>query len=551
MKHLRIFLAATLVLLCLLLAACQPESGGETSDKRENESTSSRDENSVTVTFRFGVGSWTSEEKVASPATYKYTREVVVAKGEDVTYISDERLNEDEGYVFEGWDVAASDLKNLEEDITVSAAYMKLALFSYTFKNTNGTVIKTGTAYEFSDITADAPATRGLYYYPTAQKGTLSDPVAYEVDGTTYWIERADESKIQTTAAIPIGSVFVDWKSSEVGTTLSNLKKNNVVFTARHSPADDIIERVAKGTITKETMLDKSLYTKLDKGLQRQVIYNKIDGVTNGDMSIIEKYDAIAKASNGLYQDGLAAANAVSAAEGAAYTADLNNWNRAARGLDATFYMAWDGEFVYFLAEITDANVITQGKRFTLTKAENWVTDCVEVWYAFNNDFRKLSLDACGFKLFSGENTSAYLNYMNEQGYAKTKVTTAIGSTIDTSGLLDPTVIANATGYTVAFAFPAYDEPSDPKADLSNKANWGKKLERGDVFYCSVQINNLSDCADKSVIDAMIAENDLASLSIYNRSTPKKQKSMQLGCVGCQTKNLSQTGRGTLRFALG
>ncbi len=549
MKQFRILLPLFALFLCILLVGCNKTPSGSSSEQ-ESESTTVRDENTVIVTFRFGVGSWTSEEKTGYPATYKYTVEVPVEKGDDAKYLADERIDDVPGYVFDGWNVSASQLRDLEEDVTVDAMYIKLETFTYTFKNTDGSVIKTGTAYEFADISNEAPATRGLYYYPESMKATLTDPVAYVVDDTTYWIPKADESRIATTVAVPIGYVFMDWKASEAGVNLTNLKKNNVVFTAQYSPADAIIERVEAGTITKDNMLDKSLYKKLDQGLQRRVIYNKIDGVTNGDMSIITKYDEIAANSNGVYADGLAAAKAVSAAEGNAYTSALNNWNKAARGLDATFYMAWDGEYVYFLAEVEDSTVVTQGKNFMLAQRSCWQTDCVEVWYAFNNDFHKVSLDACGYKLFSDDSDSAYLQYLQEQKMIKSKVTKDSGEALDVSGYAGPTIIPNATGYTVAYCFPAYSEPTDPNADLSNKENWGRRMERGDVFYCSVQINNLSDCGDPAVIEQMIKEGPNSS-AVYERSSAAKQKSMQLAAVGCQTKNAGDMSKGTLRFALG
>ncbi len=548
-------LAMVAVLAVMVLASCNKDPEPESGSKKPEESSSQTAAEMVKVTFKWGVEEWgDGKSKEDTPDSYKYSKVLEYEKGSDANPADidfSETLSDVEGYEFNGWDLSFSDLRELEEDVVVSAVYVKLEKFTYTFKNEDGTVILTGEAWENSAIADKAPkASDAVYYFTSSQKSSLSDPVIHKVNGTTYWIEKADQEKLGKSLVMPIGSIFVDWKSSAVGTTINRLQSNNAVFTARLSAADQIIERIEPGTITKDNMLDKSLYKQLDTKFYKNIISNQNRDAADPeavDCAIIDQYADLAAAT--------------AAGKAAEYTAALTQWNKYALGMDAIFYMAWDGDFIYFMAEVTDDTVVTNGKAYCAID-NPYENDGVEVWYAINNEYHKLCLDACGYRLFSGWEASAYLDYVAQQGLAKSKVTNASGATIDISGSDAPRVITGATGYTVAFALPAYEEPTDTTADLNNRANWGKKLSRGDTFYVSLQLDNVSAPALDSTLQAVIAlrndadpKNDL-SITNYNKSEAGlaaggAANNVAISRIHIGWQSQKKVGAGTLRFALG
>ncbi len=540
-------LALVAILALLALASCKKEP--DESSKKPDES-SSTEVKTYTVTFQYGVDVWgENKDKEDIPDKLKFEVSVQVEEGDDAEYPSIPEINNEVGYKFAGWDTPAAFLKDVEEDIVVKAVYEKLEMFTYTFKNADGTVIFTGEAWEGSSLADEAPkAADAVYYFPEDKKGSLKTPVEHRVGDVTYWIEDADKSKLTTSLVMPIGSIFVDWKSSEAGSTVNNLRKNNVVFTASLSAADEIIGRVEAGTITKENLLDTSNYTKLDAKLYKYIISNTVNstdqGADGGNCSIIDQYDSREAAA----ADG----------KGNEYDAALAKWDKYTKGIDADFYMAWDGEFIYFLAEVKDPTVVTQGAQYCTVK-NPFENDGVELWYLINGKYAKMTIDACGYRLASGENPSAYLDYLAQQGYVKSKVTDASGNAIDVATNKEPRVIAGATGYTVAFAIPAYAEPADKEADLNNKQNWGTKLSRGDTFYVSLQLNNISAPATEKALAYALKNKDDQNplLSAYNNSTTGKANggeennaAMARVHLGWQT-NYNTGTDGTLRFALG
>ncbi len=531
-----LMLAVVAILAVMALVSCDGNPDDSTSKKPDE--SSSTGPQTVTVTFNWGVKVWGEDkEDEDKPDEYKYSQSFTFEKGDDVKVPQEvkDTLNDVEGYFTSTWDIPIRDLRDIQEDTVLNALYTELELYTYTFKNMNGEVIKTDTAWEGSSIVDEAPDTATPVFYFENKTG-MKDPVAYVVGETTYWIEAADEARLDKAVAVPVGYVFVGWTPSKPGNTTSVLKDNNVVFTANLGNADETIMMVEKGTITKDNMLDKALYTKLDAKLYKKFISNKINSNdAKLDCSIIDQYE------------NLAAANAVSAEEGQKYAEALAKWNLYTNGIEASFYMAWDGEFIYFLAEITDPTVVTNGSAYTAVE-NPYEQDGVELWYSINNNKHKVSMDAMGIRLFStaGNNPSAYLNYMAQQGYAKAKVTDKNGATVDMSDKATSRIIEGATGYTVAFAFPAFDEPADPSADLNNKENWGTPLQRGATFYASLQINNVSAAASTEAINASIAAGGTA---INANSTAEQNQAIARIAIGSQSA--SNGGKGVLRIALG
>ncbi len=544
MKKWLLFLMVTVLSLCALVA-CGPKDPPESSSKRPDESTVG--DGKVVVTYKWGVKTWGTEDDALYPTEYKYSKEVIYDKGDDATPQDagfGETIDDVEGYEFYGWSKEFSELKDIQENMVVTAQYQKLAKFNFTFKNQNGNVIFSGTAWQGSDLTSLAPSTTApIYYFQDA--ATLTDPKEYKVDAATYYIEAADVDKQETHIAVPIGSYFLGWTSSERGSTVNKLAADNTVFTARLGVTDTVISYVKPGTITKDNLLNQDLYTELENiSIYKQLIQYGTDVSTRQDFSIIDKYDKLAADSNGKYADGLAAATADGKAT--EYSTAVTEWNKYSSGISSKFYMAWDGEFVYFMAEIKDAKVITHGAQYS-TIANPYENDSIELWYYFSGDREtKVCLDACGYKMYSGHsNPSAYLDYMNQQGLAQAKVVDASGNEIDVKTDKSARVIAGATGYTVAFAFPARTEPTNPTADMTNKANWGTQMKRGDTFSVSLQVNNLSDVARDELIQKAISS---GTTDMWKDCTPEERAAINEVYLGWQAH---KKGAGIMTFVLG
>lgn len=521
--RLKMPLALLFSAICLLFTfvACGPK-------EPEDSTTEKPPVQDYTVTFHYGLAEGGTLEDadadLSAFTAYKDTMQKTAKSGKKVTAPTGSILNV-EGYKFMGWDSDAYSKNGISENLEIRAMYRKLQEYTYTFKNVNGTVIKTGKAYEGSDITQEVPNTSGVFYDTLEKEGY----VRHEFGGTSVYILEADIPKLGTHVAMPIGFVFDTWSSSNRA-KITNLSENDTVFTAVLSTANAVIPKVALGTITKENMLDKSLYGASLGSFYKNIISNKIDG-TKGDFSIIDKYA------------DLAAAKA--AGKGDEYSQALETWNRLAKTIDADYYMAWDGEFIYFLAEVSDDVVTTQSEAYCVAIDNPYENDGVELWYAINEKYHKLCLDALGYKLYSGWQASAYLNYINTQGLFATKLTGA-EKPVNKGAM----IIEGATGYTVAFALPAYAEPADAGTEgfelKADKSNWGEKLTTGSHFYVSLQIDNLSGLADQTAIDQSVQ--DKAS-KLNSLSSAEAKAAMARINLGWQSQN--KVGAGTLCFVLG
>ncbi len=527
-----LMLAVVAILAVMALVSCDGTPEDSTS-KKPDESSSTGPE-TVTVTFNWGVKVWGEgkDDDEDKPDEYKYSQSFTFEKGDDVKVPQEvkDTLNDVEGYATSTWDVPLRDLRDIQEDAVLNALYDKLELYTYTFKNQNGNVIKTNTAWEGSSIVDEAPSTEAFYYHTSPD--SLQDPKEYMVDDQTYYIEAEDLDKLNTHIAVPIGSYFIGWTSSEKGSTLSVLAVNNTVFTVHLGVSETVISYVKPGTITKDNLLNQELYTELDKvSIYKQLIQYGTDTDSKKDFSIIDQYEDQAAAE--------------AAGKGTEYSEALAGWNKYSSGLSSKFYMAWDGEFVYFMAEIKDSKVITQGSAYCVGLDNPYENDGVELWYRFGDDDPlKVGIDACGYTIFGDRyHSSAYLNYMKQQGWAKAKVTDKDGISLDVTTDKSARVIENATGYTVAFAFPAYRE--DTKGvDLDQKANWGTKVKRGDTFSVSLQVDNLSDIFRPELIQGAIAA---GSTGMWSQATSEEQAAINEVFLGAQNAR----GKGEMRFVLG
>ena len=415
------------------------------------------------------------------------------------------------GLEFNVWSFDSGNGKNLTEDTHAYATYKMRNEYKYTFENADGTVIYEGMAWEGTNLSLTSPDKNGaVVYYDEEPVG--GNFVKYDNgDGKDHWMAADDYEKIKNPGknnpvVVPIGWYYDRWQPQN-NASISGINLNNTVFTAQLLQADGTIKFIDKDDpdtqITAATLLDETRYTKVPANVYKEVVSSKVDGVDVGTKwELLNHFDEIAMKSQGQYASGQEAARAEG--QEAAYLAELATYNDVSDNLHAEFYMAWDGEFIYFLAIVDDPTVVTHGRKYAESFTNPYENDCVELWDGSNRDFSKISIDACGYNVFSnaaaGEKGSAYLPYVRQERLAKAEI---IG--VATPDTQEPMFRAGATGYKVAFAFPAYNEPDKDINNINDKTQWGAKLNRGDTFSFSLQLNNISDHASMATVDAAIA----------------------------------------------
>ena len=539
--NLRLFLLA---LLCLTMTfsfvACDGDGSSESQSQSESQSnsestgSSSTEDTTYTVTFHYGVKTWDSENQRV--IEYETTKVETSIGGKSVSAPRSSRVKT-AGYKFINWTTDAYN-KKITEDLDVYAIYEPLEVHTVTFVNYLGDTISTANVYDGDRITKeDTPDTNGYFVYDAEYYNGLSaaDKANFTVypNNSAYYIETSDIEKVSNTIALPFGTFFNKWESSNSGVEISSSIFADVTFTvaAPHS-ADGIIPKVEAGAIQIDGQID-SLYGDKMGGLYKYVISEKINGEKAIDCSILDEYAT----------KELAEADGKGAEWQAAYDAFHIGGN-----VDATLYMAWDGDFIYFCVEVDDDIVVSQGKDYC--SIDNpYENDGVEIWYAINGRYSKLCLDAMGYHLYVGSGTpSQYLNYLSENKMYKTSVK---GTTIDESNE-EPRVIEGATGYIVEYALPAYNEPTvainadNPLGATPGSKNWGEKLRRGDRVYISLQVDSVSAVADKAAIDASVTD---GTSKLAANSSPETNKAMKRFNLGWQSQ--SSIGPGTLTLVLG
>lgn len=539
--NLRILLLA---LLCLAMAfsfvACDGDgssaSQSQSESQAESESTesSSRQElTTYTVTFHYGVKTWDSEN--GTVIEYESTKEETTT-GKKVSAPSTSKAKSP-GYKFLGW--STEDYKKaITENLVVYALYEPLEVHTVTFVNHYGDVISTAEVFDGDRIAKEkVPDTNGYYLYDAEYYNALSDAekanfVAYP-NNATYYIESGDVAKVANTIALPFGTLFSSWASSDADVTInSNITKDMTFTVAAPTPADGIIPKVGAGGILIDGQIDASYGESLG-GLYKYVISEKVNGEKNIDCTILDRYAT----------KELAEADGLGAEWQQAYDTFHIGGN-----VDAKLYMAWDGDFIYFCVEVDDDIVVSQGKDYC-SISNPYENDGVEIWYAINGRYSKLCLDAMGYHLYVGTGApSQYLNYLSENKMYKTGIK---GVTVDHTNS-DPRVIEGATGYVVEYALPAYDEPTveinadNPLGATPGSANWGEKLRRGARVYISLQVDSVSAVADEQAILDSVSSN--ASKLAANSST-ETNKAMKRFNLGWQSQ--ASIGPGTLTLVLG
>ena len=170
-----------------------------------------------------------------------------------------------EDYVFAGWD---TDLSKITDDMTVTATYTAKASYTVTFKDYNGTVLKTETVVSGKDATPPADPVRENYNFAGWQGdytgvtenteiiATYTEKGSYQVtfldyNGLVLDTVSVKEGKTATTTVTPTrdGYTFKGWSAS-----LTNITANKTV-TAQYTliAADNVFDigyKVSGNTVT-------------------------------------------------------------------------------------------------------------------------------------------------------------------------------------------------------------------------------------------------------------------------------------------------------------
>ena len=175
------------------------------------------------------------------------------------------------------------------------------------------------------------------------------------------------------------------------------------------------------------------------------------------------------------------------------------DWANDAKGIDASLYACWDGDYIYYFVEVTDPTVVTFGKDYYATFNDNWHGDKVELWSAINDTYEMASFDALGY-------TARHHTFADYIGDNNLFVAKLVGD--DLSNYQDgKPAVTNATGYNLEIAMPAYT-PTDK--DINNC----EKLISDDFLHLSLQINS-ADIVNEDMINNVItngAEMDRAAV---------------------------------------
>lgn len=577
MKNLKFFLLAMALCMTLVLAltACGPTQPGESSTKESESESKSEQTVEYTVTFYYAdltgktaadLAAMIDEDgKLTNTALYTESYQKTCEAGDGVGAPTSKQMEKAEvrGYkrVWSNDDWK----KDVSGDVSVYATYEKLKDVKVTFTNSNGSPICVLDTYATYRVEKEEyPNTYELvYYYSASYLATLPDVdmslyVEYtpkDVNGNdilmdkdskvttdatkaeTQYVLAADVEKLATNIAIPFGWYFDAWD----GTT-TNLKIDGTVKVAVKK-ADGVIK---KTEIDVDGVKDDG-YVKIG-GLYPNIISNKRENGTTGSYPLLAQYKNEAE---------------VPDSEKTAWLAQKTAWENQTKPvcdcgiehdpINATLYLAWDGDFVYVYAEVNDPHVVSHGSAYCTQEANPYENDGVEMWYGIGGDFNKVCLDAFGYQLYgagkSAAETSAYIN----QCVGASKLMVGSGYLSDTvfdswnGAIVTQEMSANAgiTGYAVEFSFAAYEEPvlesgEELKAD---KSNWGNKLLTGHIFSLAIQLDDISEAASQDIVDTAITGS--SSIDNLYKAEGVKNPNERIN-LGVQARNADQEGVFTL-----
>lgn len=557
LKALFMLLALSLV-MCFALTSCGPEesnsqSQSESQSESDSESESTKPSESVqyTVTFHYGIVSFDKEENVV---TEYATTKIETTYGTKVPAPSTSKVRVN-GYDFDGWSTTEYKQNGISSNLDVYALYTPKAVHTVTFKNFMGSTITTIEVFDGERIPSDKiPATNGYVVYTVDQFNKLEVKdgiVAYpEVDG--YYLAEADLDKIAVAVAVPYGMVFDRWLSESEDVTIGTSLDADASFTVQFKGADGIIPRT--GAITIDGLKDDS-YEYMGS-MYKHPISSKVSGVTSSttDLSISDKLNKYVNKEDIDLDESLTAEE--KEAVKAEWQQEYDNYHKSG-DLDGRLYMAWDGDYIYFYIEVDDSKVYTEGKDYC-SIANPYENDGVEVWYGINSFYSKLCLDAMGFHLYSGANTpSKYLDYLGSNNMYATTIRDGEGNIMTDINFEDgtPRLLAEGpkAGYALEYALPAYAEPTaaidaeNPLGATPGSANWGAKLNTGDVVYFSLQVDCVSAVADENSLAQSVSS---GSTKLNSLSTNKAELKRWNGGWQMPKYNASNPG-GALQLILG
>ena len=169
------------------------------------------------------------------------------------------------------------------------------------------------------------------------------------------------------------------------------------------------------------------------------------------------------------------------------------DWTKDAKGLDASLYACWDGDYIYYYVEVIDSSVVSFGEAYYKNFDNHWLGDKVELWSSINETYEMLSIDSLGH----AARKHTFADYIQENNLFATKL---IGDDITNYKNNNNPVVTNATGYTVEIAFPAYT-PTDKNIENCDK------LISQDFLHLSLQVNS-ADTIDETMIDRAVNGGD-------------------------------------------
>lgn len=180
-------------------------------------------------------------------------------------------------------------------------------------------------------------------------------------------------------------------------------------------------------------------------------------------------------------------------------------------GYSVDYYVAYDGDYIYFFADVTDPEVIYLGDEFSKSVKNNYCSDTLETYVSINGFNFRLQLDPFGTQLDSGHPDSgefAYTSWMIKN--AKYAVTLKGDDKLAEYKKAGKPVKTNATGYCVEIAIPAYKQTEaavSPDSAFGGEG-WGEKLSYGSYFYFATQLNSINALPTQADIDAATKANN-------------------------------------------
>ena len=559
MKNLKFLLLAMALCVALVfaLSACGPTTPEETSSSEStSESQSEKETVEYKVTFYYAdlTGKTTADlaAMLASDGTLSdktlYTKSIVKTSddGDGVSGPTNSQMKSAEvrGYK-RGWSTNDWKEDGINSDLSIYATYTKLKDVKVTFVNSNGALINVLDTYATYNIDkTEYPNTYDLVYYysatylATLEEVNMADYVVYvpkDVNGNdilmdknskvttdaeaaeTQYVLAADEAKLATNIALPFGWYFESWNGKTANLSVNGTVKADI------KAADGVVK---KSRITVDGTKDDG-YVKIG-GLYPNIISNKRENGKIEDYPLYAEYKTEAEIDAAVLAGSATATDKqtwlAQKAEWEAQTKPLCDCGIAHEPIDATLYLAWDGNFVYVYAEVKDPHVVSHGKNYCQGRANPYENDGVEIWYGIAGDFNKVCLDAFGYQLYGAgkgqPTTSAYINecasaskLMTASGYLSNDIFDAWNGAIVTQ---DMSSAAGVVGYAVEFSFAAYEEPilADGEELADDKSNWGNKLLTGHIFSLSIQLDDITEAASQDVVDRAVASESTGAQSI-------------------------------------